>query len=196
MERATISDLDVNLAEEPAVWPVILWVAFQVKARYVLPQLPSTNIDALLSIIEAQTQADKHIGFWQWDDTDEKMLRETSFSQEGAPSSRIDCYPQAWREYIQLLDPRDWARLKALTHQTPRPRLTPTEYETGIRVGAILLWISSNSIPTSQHPNTSLTLNRFIADLVERMDNHHVSQALPHVSLLLVAFHKPVFNLL
>ncbi|KAJ7824952.1 kinase-like domain-containing protein [Mycena olivaceomarginata] len=137
-----------------------------------------TDIDTLLTIIESQSLADKYIGFWQWDDTDEKLLRETFISQDRAISLWINRYPDAWQECIHSLESRDWARLQALTHQTSRPRLTPTEYDTSIRFGAILLWTSSNSSPTSQQPNTSPTLNRFVADMVESMGNH-LYQALP-----------------
>ncbi|KAJ7934841.1 hypothetical protein B0H13DRAFT_2305299 [Mycena leptocephala] len=172
-EGATMCDVNVdpdkwladNARGEPAVWPVILWVAFQVKARYSLPKLRSTDIDALLAIIESQ--ADEPLGLWHWDDTDEKMLWETFLSQDSAISLWIDRYPRAWREYIRLLDSRDWARMKALTRQTSRPRLTPTEYDAGIRAGAIVLWTSSNSISKSQQTDTILTLDGFVADMVE-----------------------------
>jgi hypothetical protein len=174
-------------AEGPAVWPVILWVAFNVKANS-LPELRSTDIDALLEIIESQSQANEHFGLWQWDETDEKTLRETFLYQDETISSWIDRYPHAWREYIRLLDSRDWARLKALTRKTPRPRLAPTEYDAGIRVGAIVLWISSSLLSTSQETDTTLSPKRFVADMVESVDNN-VSQALPQVSLFLVAFH-------
>ncbi|KAJ7939112.1 kinase-like domain-containing protein [Mycena leptocephala] len=175
-------DVDVDLDQrlpitaggEPAVWPVILWVAFQLKARYSLPKLK--DIHALVAIIESQGET--HIGVWQWDDTDEKMLRETFISQDGAIASWIDRYPHAWREYICLLNSRDWVRLKALTHQPSRPRFAPTEYDTGIRVGALLLWTSTNSNSKFQQTDTILTLDRFVTDMVECMDNH-VSRALP-----------------
>jgi hypothetical protein len=154
--------------------------------------LRSTGIDALCAIIESQ--ADKHLGWWQWDDTDEKMLREIFTSQSGAISSWIEHYPPAWRESIRLPDSRDWARLKALTRQTSRPRFAPTEYDAGIRVGTLVLWTSLNSISTSQETDTTLTLDAFVADMVKGMDNH-VSRALPQVSIVDVGFHDPVFNL-
>jgi hypothetical protein len=122
------------------------------------------------------------------------MLREIFTSQTGAISSWIERYPPAWREYIRLPDSQHWARLRALTRQTSRPRLAPTEYDAGIRVGALVLWTSLNSISTSQQTDTTLTLDIFVADMVEGMDNH-VSRALPQVSILDIAFHDPVFNL-
>jgi hypothetical protein len=178
-------------AGEPAVWTVILWIAFQVKVQYSLPKLRSTGIGALFAIIEAQ--ADKHLGWWQWDDTDEKMLHQIFTSQTGEISSWIDHYPPAWREYIRLPDSDDWARLRALTRLSSRPRLAPTEYDAGIRVGALVLWTSLNSISTLQETDTTLTLDIFVADMVEGMGNL-VSRALPQVSILEVAFHDPVFN--
>jgi hypothetical protein len=147
---------------------------------------------ALLTIIESQ--ADTHIGLWQWDDADEKMLQEMFVSQDGAIASWIDRYPHAWREYIRLLDSRDWARLGALTRQTSRPRLAPTEYDAGIRVGALVLWTSFNSISTWQGTDITLPLDMFVADIVEGTVNH-VSRALPQVSILDFAFRDPVFNL-
>jgi hypothetical protein len=195
-DTTTIPDLDTTLdnrVEEPAVWPVILWVAFQVKARYSLQKLRSTDIGALLAIIESQSPADKYTGLWQWDDSDEKMLRKTFVSQDGRISSWIERYPHTWREYIHLLDSRDWAHLNALTGRTSRPRLIPTEYDAAIRVGAIVLWTSSNSIPFQQ-TNTTLTLDTFVADILGPTNNY-VSQALPQVSPILAAFHVPVINL-
>jgi hypothetical protein len=150
-----------------------------VKAKY-SPKLRSTGIDALFAIIEAQ--AENHLGWWQWDDTDEEMLREIFTSKSGAISSWIERYPPAWWEYIRLPDSRDWARLRVLTHQTSRPRFAPTEYDAGIRVGALVLWTSLNSISTSQETDTTLTLDIFVANMVGSMDNH-VSGALPQVSI-------------
>jgi hypothetical protein len=134
----------------------------------------------------------KHLDWWQWDDTDEKMLREIFTVQTGAFSSWIERYPPAWREYIHLPDSQDWARLRALTRQTSRPRLAPMEYDASIRVGALVLWTSLNSISTSQEPDTTLTLDIFVANMVEGMDNH-VARGLPQVSILDI-FRNPVFN--
>ncbi|KAJ7145647.1 hypothetical protein C8R44DRAFT_716 [Mycena epipterygia] len=179
----TECDADVDLEtwltdniEPQAVWPVILWVAFQVKAKYSPPTLGPPSMDGLLEIIGST--ADQNLGLWQWDAADEHLLRQTFISQDSTISSWIDRYPLAWREYIRLPRSRDWARLDALTRQISRPRLDPTEYDAAIRISFIVLWTSSNPIFASQENN--IILNRFVADMVENMYMvNHVPRALP-----------------
>ncbi|KAJ7765080.1 hypothetical protein DFH07DRAFT_811344 [Mycena maculata] len=145
-----------NLVEEPAIWPVILWVAFQLQTRDSV--LPSKSIDILLAIIASKS--DEHLGLWSWDDTDEQKLRRNLVSPTGEGYSWIDRYPPSWRKYILLLDSTEWSRLATSTHESHRARLDPPEYDVAIRMGAIVLWTSSNL--ESQETNTMLTLDRFI----------------------------------
>ncbi|KAJ7865758.1 hypothetical protein B0H14DRAFT_2733847 [Mycena olivaceomarginata] len=154
--------LSDNDAVGQPVWPVVLWVALQVKARYSSPRMVSPDINSLLAIIGSK--ADEPVDWWHWDDADEQLLRQKFISQD-AHSSR---------------------GLIALTHQTSRPRINPTEYDASIRVSALVLWTSSTSISASQESNAILTLDRFVADMVENVymvdDVHmvgHVYRPLP-----------------
>jgi hypothetical protein len=142
---------------EPAVWLVIIWVAFQVKTRAAHPPLEPNDLDALLMIIASN--ADEHTGLWSWDDTDDQMLREMLPSVDS--SSWIDRYPPAWRKYIVLIGSREWARLGVSTRESSRVRLDPPEYDSAIRVGAIVLWTCANSVSSSELA-TILSLHRFV----------------------------------
>ncbi|KAJ6526937.1 hypothetical protein DFH09DRAFT_1187168 [Mycena vulgaris] len=143
--------------KEPAIWPVILWVAFQVQAR----NSPRTfDIAAFLALIESK--ADEHRGLWWWDDTDEQTLRQKLVSPGKANFPWIERYPASWREYILLLDAQDWIRLEAATLQTSRLRFQPPEYDTAIHVGAIVLWAASNPTEYSQEIDVMLALDRFL----------------------------------
>jgi hypothetical protein len=184
-------DLDKWLADnadgvgEP-VWPVILWVAFQVKASY-WPPSSSADMNTLLEIIE-KSQADVP---WQWDDADELLLRQTFISQDSTILSWIDRYPRAWREYIHFPEGQEWARLKALTRQTSRPRSDPPEYDAAVRVAALVLWTSWNPISVSPKWDTILTLDRFVADMVGNVYMvDQLSRPLPQVSFPNVDFDK------
>ncbi|KAJ6526934.1 hypothetical protein DFH09DRAFT_164786 [Mycena vulgaris] len=145
--------------KEPAIWPVILWVAFQVQVRH-SPR--PFDVDAFIALIDSESKADEQRGLWSWDDTDEQTLRQKLVSPEGSALPWIDRYPASWQEYILLLDPEHWIRLEAVTHQISRPRLQPPDYDAAIRVGAIVLWASSNSIEDSQEINVLLALHRFL----------------------------------
>ncbi|KAJ7218646.1 kinase-like domain-containing protein [Mycena pura] len=105
------------------------------------------------------------------------MLRETFTSQDGEVSSWIERYPNGWRDYIRLLGSRDWLRLIDLTRQTPRRRFAPTEYDAGIRLGAIVYWTSSDLPSTPQVPTP---LTGFVADILEIPDDN-VSEGLPQL---------------
>ncbi|KAF8166355.1 hypothetical protein K438DRAFT_1857495 [Mycena galopus ATCC 62051] len=65
-------------------------------------------------------------------------------------SSWIDSYPSSWRKYLILPDSNDWAKLEALTHESSRPPSASSEYDSIIRIGTVVLWASSNSIPDSR----------------------------------------------
>ncbi|KAJ7839002.1 hypothetical protein B0H14DRAFT_3869860 [Mycena olivaceomarginata] len=151
-------DDSTSFFKRPAVWPVILWVAFRVQTRDWSPE--SKNIEAFLTIIESK--ADKHQGLWQWDEIDDQVLRQNLIPQTDARSSWIDDYPASWQEYINLLDYHDWGRIENLTRQSSRHRLTPLEYDTAIRIGAVLLWTSSNSFADHSHLDILLDLETFL----------------------------------
>ncbi|KAJ7798018.1 hypothetical protein B0H13DRAFT_2167962, partial [Mycena leptocephala] len=144
--------------KRPAVWPVILWIAFRVQSRDWSPE--SKNIEAFLAIIESK--ADKHRGLWQWDEIDDQALLQNLVPQTQACSSWIDYYPASWQEYINLLDHKDWGRIETLTRQSSRHRLSPLEYDTTIRIGAVLLWTSSNSFADTSHLTTLFHLEKFL----------------------------------
>jgi hypothetical protein len=146
------------MVEEPAVWPVILWVAFQVKTRAAHPLLEQNDLAALLTLIEFN--ADEHTGLWSWDDADDQMLRKMLISVNS--SSWLDRYPPEWREYIALVGSQDWVRHGDLTWQSSRVRLDPPEYDSAIRIGAIVLWTCSNSVSNCPELDTMLTLYRFV----------------------------------
>ncbi|KAF7339002.1 hypothetical protein MVEN_01976400 [Mycena venus] len=154
-----------NRVREPRVWPVILWVAFQVKAAYSSSTPRSMDMNAL-AMIESNIDQ-QHIDLWQWDDADEQLVRQTFISQDSKIASWIDRYPPLWREYIRLPDSRDWTQLEALTRQPSRPRSNPTEYDAAIRVASIVLWTSSNSVSASQGSDEILTLDRFVAHMID-----------------------------
>ncbi|KAJ7633427.1 hypothetical protein DFH06DRAFT_692077 [Mycena polygramma] len=165
--------MEVSDVREPAIWPVILWVTFQIQTCG--SSSTSKNIDALLALI--RSKSDEHRGLWSWDDTDEQMLRQ-NLSSPGYPrSSWVDCYPASWREYILLLGSNDWSNLEALTRASSRPPWASLEYETMIRIGAIVLWTSSNAAPESLENSILLSLEMFLpADLGP--DNHEFLQCL------------------
>ncbi|KAJ7466905.1 hypothetical protein FB451DRAFT_401160 [Mycena latifolia] len=150
--------------KEPAIWPVILWVAFQAQRSRTSE---SKKVDALLALIESN--AEEHRGLWSWDDTDEQTLRQKLIPPEGAIVPWIDRYPVSWREYILLLDPMDWAHLEASTRRASRPRLQPPEYDVAIRVGAIILWSSSNAV--THKIDILLALDRFLPG--DNPTSHH-----------------------
>ncbi|KAJ6455891.1 kinase-like domain-containing protein [Mycena sanguinolenta] len=152
-----MADSSGGLVEEPPVWPVILWVAFQVRCHS-----SSSGIDALITIIESQ--ADEHSGLWSWDHTDDQMLRSSLLSWHCA-SGWIDHYPSSWREYILSLGSRDWVRLVGLTRRSTRKRLAPSEDDTAIQLSAILAL--DRFVPGD--PN----YRQFLSGLLERPQNHH-----------------------
>ncbi|KAJ7121957.1 hypothetical protein C8R43DRAFT_48929 [Mycena crocata] len=143
--------------EEPAIWPVILWVAFQMQTK---DSLEPKGISDFLAIIEAKSK--EHFTLWSWDDNDEQTLRQYLVSPGDPGSSWIDRYPPPWRQYLLLLRSNDWAYLEALTRQSSRSRLSPSEYDIAIRIGALILWISSNSILDARTINTILTFDTFL----------------------------------
>ncbi|KAF7337163.1 Adenylate cyclase [Mycena venus] len=151
-------DDSTSFFKRPAVWPVILWIAFRVQTRDRSPE--SKNIEAFLAIIESK--ADKHRGLWQWDEIDDQVLRLNLIPQTDTRSSWIDDYPPSWQEYINLLDYHDWGRIETLTRQPSRHRLAPLEYDTAIRIGAVLLWTSSNSFADPSHLDILLDLETFL----------------------------------
>ncbi|KAJ7089943.1 hypothetical protein C8R44DRAFT_720329 [Mycena epipterygia] len=151
-------DDSTSFFKQPAVWPVILWIAFRVQTRNWSPE--SKNIEAFLAIVESK--ADKHRGLWQWDEIDDQVLRQNLVPQSDTRSSWIDDYPASWQECINLLDYNDWGRIETLTHQSSRHRLAPLEYDTAIRIGAVLLWTSSNSFADPSHLDILLDLETFL----------------------------------
>ncbi|KAF7349098.1 hypothetical protein MVEN_01431900 [Mycena venus] len=173
-----VADSSGEFVEEPAVWPVILWVAFQIQS-HVHCNL-SVDVDALITIIESPTE--EHSGLWSWDHTDNQMLRASLLSRNGA-STWVDHYPPSWREYILSLDSLDWARLGDLTRRSARERLAPPEDDAAIRAGAIAVWTSMRSVLPTPELSTILALDHFVPDdtnyrqflscLLERPENCH-----------------------
>ncbi|KAF7343706.1 Adenylate cyclase [Mycena sanguinolenta] len=146
-------DNSTSFFKRPAVWPVILWIAFRVQTRDWSPE--SKNVEAFVAIIESKS--DKHRGLWQWDEIDEQVLRQ-NLPHTHTRSSWIDYFPASWQEYINLLDYQDWGRIETLTRESSRHRLAPLEYDTAIRIGAVLLWTSSNSFADPSHLDTLFNL--------------------------------------
>ncbi|KAJ7816916.1 kinase-like domain-containing protein [Mycena olivaceomarginata] len=175
-----IADSSDELVEEPPVWPVILWVAFQVQSQ-IRCNSSSVDVDALITIIESRAQ--EHSGLWSWDHTDDQMLRAGLLSRNGA-SAWIDRYPPSWREYILSLGSHDWVRLGDLTRRSARERLAPPEDDAAIRAGAIAVWTSVRSVsPLAPELSTILALDyfvpqdtnhrQFLSCLLEHLENHH-----------------------
>ncbi|KAJ7885887.1 kinase-like domain-containing protein [Mycena olivaceomarginata] len=174
-----IADSSGELVEEPPVWPVILWVAFQVQSQ-VRCNSSSFDVDALITIIESR--AEEHNGLWSWDHTDNQMLRASLLSRNGA-SAWIDRYPPSWREYILSLGSHDWVRLGDLTRRSARKRLAPPVDDTAIRAGAIAVWTSVRSVSPAPELSTILALDHFVPQdtnyrkfltcLLKRPKNHH-----------------------
>ncbi|KAF7357977.1 hypothetical protein MVEN_00844500 [Mycena venus] len=159
----------INEVPEPPIWPVILWVAFRIQTRDSSTASEAKNIDVLLDII--QSKSDEHLGLWSWDDTDEQMLRQNLISPSHPNSSWIDRYPSSWREYIILLDSSDWAKLEGLTRESSRAPSASLEYDSIIRIGAIVLWTSSNMLSDSPDINVLLSLEIFLPGNLG-LDNH------------------------
>ncbi|KAJ6573538.1 kinase-like domain-containing protein, partial [Mycena vulgaris] len=120
-------------SEEPAIWPVILWAAFQAQRQDWPPDFKSKSIDTFIAMIESP--AEEHIA-------DEETLSRHLIIPDDINFS--------------------WTRLEASTRQSSRPRLFPREYDTAISIGAVLLWASSNSTAGSPELSSLATLSRFL----------------------------------
>ncbi|KAJ7057683.1 hypothetical protein C8F01DRAFT_320771 [Mycena amicta] len=137
----------------PAVWPAILWVAFQLQTR---DSSKARSLPDFLSIINANQE--EHLGLWAWDDEDERMLRSSlggTSPSNGSFSPWTDGFP-AWRQYLDALDDDGWTALESATRRTSRIRLQPAEYDAAVRIGGLLLWVSSSSKDTASSLLASL----------------------------------------
>ncbi|KAJ7636516.1 hypothetical protein FB45DRAFT_906753 [Roridomyces roridus] len=159
VSRASLSLFDYSTTSRqanPAIWPVILWVAFRIQTRDFPTE--SRTLEALLAIIQAKH--DEHLDLWSWDDTDESTLRLGLLTVlEGSPWT--ERYPPSWQEHLVLLDTPEWSQLAESTRQSGRSRIGSPDYDTALRICAIMLWTSSKS--ESQDNGTILCLDRFIA---------------------------------
>ncbi|KAJ7213152.1 hypothetical protein GGX14DRAFT_446459 [Mycena pura] len=149
-----------------AMWPVVLWVAFQTQTR------KSKDLDDFLAIIESDVE--ENLGLWSWDDEDENIIRKAFISSNSLWNERL---PSSWLAYIKLLDADGWASLEALTHRSSRTRLAPVGYDTAIRIGAIVLWSSSNSTADSSYLESLLAFEIFLPNFLG-LDSHGFLQCL------------------
>ncbi|KAK6996949.1 hypothetical protein R3P38DRAFT_3370769 [Favolaschia claudopus] len=149
--------------KEPAVWPVIIWVAFQLQTSTSSSASTAENMNILLDLIQSESDACRSL--WTWDDVDQQLLHQRLVSCCLHASSWIDRYPPSWRVHIAQLASNDWAKLEVATRHSQRSREPSlVEYDTTIRIGAMVAWASSCLKSTSQGNAMSvlLSLEKFL----------------------------------
>lgn len=90
------------------------------------------------------------------------MLRQNLFSPNDPGPFWIDHCPASWRDYLLLLDPNDWTNLEALTRKSSRIGRVPPDYDLAIRIGALVLWTSSNAVSDRPDFDALLSLEMFL----------------------------------
>ncbi|KAF7318578.1 hypothetical protein HMN09_00368200 [Mycena chlorophos] len=154
--------------DRPAVWLVLVWVAFQIQAA----RTGQTTAD-LLSVVDYRRRKKlrrqgRRAGFasnarapagqlydaefadlTSWDLEDERYLRNAlepfTAPVSGAAISWMEPYPPSWRPFLEMLDSQGWAALETATFRPSRARSMqiPVEDEHTMRIGTLVLWTTS-----------------------------------------------------
>ncbi|KAF7290843.1 hypothetical protein MIND_01325500 [Mycena indigotica] len=174
----------------PSVWPVVLWVVFQIQAN------GQNTIDDFLELLSPQLNRRRAVyngvssdsataGMWTWDIQDEGYLRNAllPFSSHGW----MEKYPTSWRKYLEMLDEQGWDTIEAATFRSSRDRPAGLDApaETTTRIGTLALWASSAFHSAPKSPITITLDSAALLDLAQFLPSDSLSNGTGFIRFLI-----------